>query len=138
MSFPGEKYVAAPLGSGMRRRLDAGWLLSAEETLRREGAALSHDEGVAVLLTQVEAFSRHASASGDMAERLTGHLSYAYAVDDNVRRLGAIARAPHCFRRTLTRLPDKPTVEENEWRSRRHRAPASPSRRRRPKPPRPL
>jgi len=46
--------------------------------------AAANADGVAVLLTQLEAITRHALALGDLAERITGHLSYAYAAGDNV------------------------------------------------------
>ena len=61
------------------------WLLSAGEALRLEAASLNNDdEGVAVLLAQLDAITRHALALSDLAERVTGHLSYAYAIGDNV------------------------------------------------------
>jgi len=84
LSQAGEEYATALLGTCLPWRLDAGWLLSAGEALRLEAASLNDDEGVAVLLAQLDAITRHALALSDLAERVTGHLSYAYAIGDNV------------------------------------------------------
>lgn len=80
----GEEYATALLGICLPWRLDAGWLRSADEALRLEAASLNDDEGVAVLLAQLDAITRHALALSDLAERVTGHLSRAYAIGDNV------------------------------------------------------
>ncbi|WP_167101189.1 FUSC family protein [Mycobacterium sp. DL592] len=79
-----DEYVTALVGAGVPWRLDAAWLGCAGAGLRLEGAALAGDEQVAGLLTQVEAITRHALTLGEMAQRVTGHLSYAYAVGDDV------------------------------------------------------
>jgi uncharacterized membrane protein YccC len=85
LSQAGEEYATALLGSCVPWRLDSGWLLSAGEALRLEAASLNNDdEGVAVLLAQLDAITRHALALSDLAERVTGHLSHAYAIGDNV------------------------------------------------------
>ncbi|WP_059019181.1 FUSC family protein [Mycobacterium sp. M26] len=79
-----DEYATALVGAGVPWRLDSSWLRSAGEGLRLEGSVLAGDDGVAAALTQIEAITRHALALGDMAERVTGHLSYAYAVGDDV------------------------------------------------------
>lgn len=78
-----EEYVTALVGGGVPWRLDAAWLHSADEGLRLEGATLA-GEDVATALAQIQAITRHALALGEMAERVTGRLSYAYAVGDDV------------------------------------------------------
>ncbi|WP_328356594.1 FUSC family protein [Mycobacterium sp. NBC_00419] len=79
-----DEYVTALVGAGVPWRLDAAWLGCAAEGLRLEGAALAGDDRVARFLTQIEAITRHALTLGQLAERVTGHLSYAYAVGDDV------------------------------------------------------
>lgn len=79
-----DEYAKALVGGGVPWRLDAAWLHSADEGLRLEGAVLAGDDQVASALAQIEAITRHTLALGEMAERVSGHLSYAYAVGDDV------------------------------------------------------